>query len=146
MFVPTSTKFFDSITLVPMRKLVHALFFISFAFSSQAQIVDFSNASIYVTKELKCKFNNNIYGNMTHVIVVDENTNKLTINNNITDYLPYITISTNTDLGKNLTSDSYIALTFDNSLGNPNCSQNGGYFYKYKYCKYSEKIAFKKII
>jgi hypothetical protein len=91
------------------------------------------------TKGLKCKSNNNIYGNMTHIIAVDETTDKLTINNNITDYLPYITISTNTDLGKNLTSDSYIIINFDNSLGNPNCSQNGGCYYKYKYHKYWTK-------
>ena len=39
-----------------MKKLVLALFFVSFAFSSKAQIVDFSNAHIQVTKEIKSPF------------------------------------------------------------------------------------------
>jgi hypothetical protein len=93
------------------------------------------------TKELKCKSDKNIFGNMTHAIKVDDIINKLNINNRDTNYLPIITISTNTDIGKNLTSDSYIVISFDNTLGTPDCVQNGGY--KYKYHKYYNKIQIK---
>lgn len=85
----------------------------------------------------KCKNNDNILGNMTHVIKVDNETKKLIIDNKKTDYLPIITISTNTDLGKNLTNDSYIILSFGENDIKKNCQYGG---YEYLYNKYITKI------
>jgi hypothetical protein len=85
----------------------------------------------------KCKNNDNILGNMTHVIKVDNETKKLIIDNKKTDYLPIITISTNTDLGKNLTNDSYIILSFGENDMKKNCQYGG---YEYLYNKYITKI------
>lgn len=85
----------------------------------------------------KCKINDNILSNMTHIIKIDDETKNIIIDDKKTDYLPIITISTNTDLGKNLTSDSYIILSF----GDKNIKKNlqiGGY--KYLYNKYNLKI------
>ena len=95
MFVSTSTKFFNSITLAHMKKSVLALFFISFAFSSQAQIVDFSNASIYLTKELKSPFRE------TYIRLIQEEIKKRTELNlrvqDQTDMTPVIALAFATD-------------------------------------------------
>lgn len=91
---------------------------------------------------LKCNIKNNKFDNMTHNITINKNDKKhhLIINDKQTDFLPIITVSTNTDLGKNLIKDSYVILSFDESLGEPNCVQYGGNIYKHKYYKYLTKI------
>jgi hypothetical protein len=96
-------------------------------------------------QNLKCNFKSksDIFGNMTNIVKLDEKSKKLIIDNQSTNYLPILTISTNTDIGKNLTSDSYIILTFDNSIRELNCNpdiiQNGGNLSRYKFNKYAEK-------
>lgn len=90
-------------------------------------------------QKLLCKNQDDKLGNMTHTIQLNNNTNKLIINQEETNYLPILTIATNTDIGKNLTSDSYIIIAFSKSVF-PKCSQNGGKCYKHKFIKYSNKI------
>lgn len=92
---------------------------------------------------LECKNNNDKFGNMTHIININNTDNKLIINKKKTNYLPIMTISTNTDIGKNLTSDSYIIISFSKH-DSPKCNINNqqGGNYKYKYIKYANKISF----
>jgi hypothetical protein len=84
-----------------------------------------------------CKSKDDIFGNMTHIIKVNEKNNNLIINDEHTEYLPILTISTNTDLGKNLTFDSYVMLSFGKNNNKRNCQYGG---YRYLYEKYMEKI------
>jgi hypothetical protein len=66
----------------------------------------------------KIQCTNHIYN-----ISICPHTNKLKINNNQKEYLPVITTSTNTDLGRNLTGDSYIELFFSPTMNFPDCSE-----------------------
>ena len=56
----------------------------------------------------------------------------------IPNYLPVVTISTNTDQGRNLTRDSYAILQFNDETRNVACSSGGGY--KTKFYKYTDKL------
>jgi hypothetical protein len=87
---------------------------------------------------IECKNKDDKLGNMTHVIKLNNNNNNLIINRKETNYLPIMTISTNTDIGKNLTSDSYVIISFSSHDYTAH-HQNGGN-YKYKYIKYSNKL------
>lgn len=91
------------------------------------------------SKKLLCKNFNDILGNMTHAIQLNNKNNRFLINDKKTNYLPILTISTNTDIGKNLTSDSYIIISFSNHVL-PKCSQQGGLCFKHKFLKYAQKI------
>lgn len=83
--------------------------------------------------DYKCLDENDVLGNMTHILECDGDL--MTINKVKTNFLPVITISTNTDIGKNLTHDSYIILSFNNNFKNTKCILYGG-----KYHKYVDKI------
>ncbi len=89
---------------------------------------------------IECKNTNDKLGNMTHIIKLNNNNNNLMINKEETNYLPIITISTNTDIGKNLTSDSYVIISFSNN--DYTLSRQNGGNYKHKYIKYSNKLTF----
>jgi hypothetical protein len=89
----------------------------------------------YPTKKFKCK------GSIFNV-GINEN-NKLIINND-NDYMkdlliPVVTISTNTDYSRNLSSDSCAILEFTDKKILPNC-QAAGYIQKKKFFKYTNKI------
>lgn len=79
-------------------------------------------------KKLLCKVGDKKIDNMTHILSVKND--KLMINGDETDYLPIITISTNTDIGKNLTNDSYIIISFGEDI-EMNCVGGGKKYLKY---------------
>lgn len=72
---------------------------------------------------------------MTHIIKLSNG--YLNINDQQTKYLPIITISTNTDLGKNIVSDGYIIVDFDlNNKHFLSCSIHPAKGGKFKFNKY----------
>lgn len=79
------------------------------------------NKTTHISKKMGCYNENDKFGNMTHVLKITAK-NKLIINDTETNYLPIITISTNTDIGKNLRSDSYVIISFNENDLLPHCT------------------------
>jgi Calcineurin-like phosphoesterase len=87
---------------------------------------------------IECKNKDDILGNMTHVIRMNNKTKYLDINGKKTNYLAAVTTATCNDNGKNITSDGHMIITFSKSYY-PKCFQSGK-GYKYKFFKYDSKF------